>query len=187
MEIIMKPIAFAALFTAFVAAPAVAADTYLGLKTGLATTNFDNKIKTDEVRAPFGMFGGYRINKMLAAEAEFISFGKVTFVGEDARSNAFSLSAVGSVPMDTGLSVYGHSLSGLSLYGKLGLALANTKLTSKANVRRYGITYGFGGQYDIDPAVAVRVGFDHYQLGDNPATAPKGTSNVLSVGGMFKF
>ena len=183
----MKPIAFAALFTAFVAAPAVAADTYLGLKTGLATTSFENKTKTDEARAPFAMFGGYRINKMLAAEAEFIGFGKVTLVSEDARSNAFSLSAVGSLPMSTGLSLYGHSLSGLSLYGKFGVALANTRLTNKANVRRYGITYGFGGQYDIDPVVAIRMGFDHYQLGDKPSTAPRGTANVLSVGGMFKF
>lgn len=171
----MHKIAIAALLTAFVAAPA-AADTYLGLKAGLANTDFDNKTLTSENRTTFGMFGGYHINKILAAEAEFIGLGKVEFVGGGARSNALSLSVIGLVPVG----------GVFSLYGKLGVARASTEATSGVRVRRTSGTYGFGGQYDVNPSTALRLSFDHYNLG-KPAAFPSGTANVLSLGGMLKF
>mgnify|MGYP003385102909 CR=1 FL=1 len=177
----MNKIAIAALLTAFVAAPAVAADSYgnayVGIKVGQAKTNFDNISLTKDSPMAYGIFGGSQFNKNFAVEAEYTDLGKGEFAGGEAKSSAWGLSVVGSVPIG----------NNFSLYGKLGVARANTDASGSASAKHTGATYGLGGNFDVSPSVGLRLSYERYNLGDSAATFPSGKADVLALGAVLKF
>lgn len=166
----MKKIAIAALLSAFVAAPAVAADMYAGIKVGSVNNSAGS---ASESSSSFGVFGGHTINPSFAVEVGYTDLGSVS--SGIIKFTALELSAVGSFPIN----------EQLSLFGKLGMAnTAETGLGLTGN--RTAATFGFGGQYNVAPTVGVRVGFDRYSFGDG-IIFKQGDSSLVSVGGVFKF
>ena len=47
-----------------------------------------------------------------------------------------------------------------------------------------GLTYGFGGQFNVTPMVGIRLGWDKYRFNDN---GTNGHANFYSIGGLVKF
>lgn len=124
------------------------------------------------------VLGGYQLDKMIALELDYTSYGGNAYVsncGVNNCGNYYNYSSLGfygvaSVPVDRAV----------SLYGKLGLV--RTSVSSRATGYNYyandlGIGFGLGAQYDINKKVSARLGVDfNYYYADN-----------LYIGALFKF
>ena len=173
----MKKIATAVLLSAIVVAPAFAADEgfYVGADVGQASTNtFDLSKKTDTA---FSVLGGYQFMKYLAAEIQYNDFGSITGAGggPSVKISGYSGAAVGILPLN----------DQLSLLGKFGYA--STKLGSPTSTTKSDITYGIGGQFNIDPAWGVRLNYDMYKVVSAAPESRTATTSVVSAGVVYKF
>lgn len=126
---------------------------------------------------------GYKLSKHFAVEGQYTDMGKVTnSSGGTAKGHATSLSAVGMLPVG----------DKFDLYGKLGYATSKTKTSGfNANgANRSDPTYGAGVQYDFNPMMGVRLGWDHYGLATaDTVTGSKNDANgnVTSLNAVFNF
>lgn len=166
----MKRIAIAILLSAFVAVPAVAANMYAGVNVGLAKTD----VSGFDTTTSFALLGGYSFNENIAAEVAYSNFGsKDTGFGFSTKIRALSISGIGSYPINDQFSVF----------GKLGFASTAFERTSFPAENKSDLTYGFGGKYNVNNQVSIRVGYDVYKVSVGTSVDEK----VMSVGGVFKF
>ena len=168
----MKNIAIAVLLSAFIVAPAFAADTpfYAGINVGSAKIDSTGFSTTTS----FSLLGGYTFNENVAAEVAYTNFGsKDIGFGFTYKSSAFSISGVGSYPINEQFSVF----------AKLGFASTTLELTAFPSESKSDLTYGFGGQFNVDKQIGIRVGYDVYKVGSPTSVDQK----VTSVGAVFKF
>ena len=167
------------------AAPAFAANNegfYVGGTLGNGRLGMTSTVafsKTSDV--VYGGLFGYRYNENLAVEAQFTGVGKSTTVtGATIKGDAFSLVAVGILPVT----------SSVELFGKLGAASSKTTVAGFATqgATCTGVTVGIGGQYSVSPSVAIRAGWDSYpEAVFNAGVKNFGYAHVISVGAVFKF
>jgi OOP family OmpA-OmpF porin len=133
----------------------------------------------DDTDRALRVFGGYQINRILAAEIGFHNLGKATGSTAAIKGNAWEALAVAAWPI-TG---------GLSAYGKLGIFRGNVEgsgalLPNKET--NYGPTFGIGAQLDVSRNVALRGEWQSYpKLGGS--TLPKTDINVMSAGALWRF
>jgi OOP family OmpA-OmpF porin len=168
----MKKIAIAVLLSAFVVAPAVAADTgfYAGIKLGSSDKSVGG---VSERNSAFGVFGGYSFNPNVAVEVGYTDLG--TAGAGIVKFTSLDVSAVGTFPINQQFSVY----------GKLGLASTKEEALGLSGTRS-AATYGLGGQFNVNPNVGIRLGWEHYGFGDG-ATFNQGDISLVSVSGLYKF
>ena len=176
----MKKIAIALLLTASIVTPAVAADMqkmYVGVRAGKANTSIDNAVLNKDNPTGYGVFIGHMFSPSFALEGEYLRLGEVNQGSGGYKSDAYSLSGVGSIPLG----------EEFTLFGKLGYAKVTSKPSgsnTNGKAKSDGVTYGFGGQYNVTPMVGVRAGWDKYKLDDGTF---KGDVSLVSVGAVFKF
>lgn len=193
----MKKIAIAALLSAFVAAPAVAADNgfYAGVSLGQARSKSPvpgvPMSKTNDT--VYGVLAGYQFTKNWGVEGFFTGAGKwqspvLAGVGINGKADTYGLVGTGTLPLsDT-----------FSLYGKLGYASTKTTSTGTAlglaasfGATRAAATYGVGVQYNVTPAIGIRAGWDRYgaAITNFVAIGAKSNYNVdaYTVAAVFKF
>jgi len=164
----MKKIAIATLLTAFFAAPAVAAEAYIGINAG------QNKMDFSGVKAStaIGVFGGYSFNEYIAGELAYVDFGSADVDGGGSvKGYATSIAAVGSWPL----------AKEFSLFAKLGYA--STEVKDGTSESKSDVTYGIGGQYNATSNIGIRLGYDNYRVGD---TTTK-DSALTTLGVLYKF
>lgn len=163
----MKKIAIAAILSAFVAAPALAADTYLGVNVG------QNKIDVAGVGSStsIGILGGYTFNQHVAAEVSYTNLGSADGTGITITGHVISIAAVGSLPLN----------NDFSLLGKLGLA-SSTIDNTFVSESKSDLTYGIGAQYNASKSVGIRLGFDSFKVGSSNTK----DSSLISIGAVFK-
>jgi OOP family OmpA-OmpF porin len=130
-----------------------------------------------------GLLGGYQVNKNLAVEMQYIDFGKSYFVATSPiTTTGISVSAVGILPVSDSFSVF----------GKLGVASTTLKVDCGActpanySVTKTAVAYGLGGQYNVNQALGIRVGYDKYAIGKS-SEQTDGTYGVISAGVVYKF
>jgi OOP family OmpA-OmpF porin len=179
----MKKIAIAALLSVVVVAPAVAADEphmYAGLRAGPANTNIDNVINGNTSGNPtgWGIFVGHIVNPNFSVEAEYLNLGEIKSNTNSQKSTGFDVALLGGYPFN----------DQFSLFGKLGYAMITGKpggaCTGCSDSKDRGLTYGFGGQFNVTPIVGIRLGWDKYRFNDN---GTNGHANFYSIGGLVKF
>jgi OOP family OmpA-OmpF porin len=179
----MKKIAIAALLSVVVVAPAVAADEphmYVGLRAGPANTNIDNVINGNTSGNPtgWGIFVGHIVNPNFSVEAEYLNLGEIKSNTNSQKSTGFDVALLGGYPFN----------DQFSLFGKLGYAMITGKpggaCTGCSDSKDRGLTYGFGGQFNVTPIVGIRLGWDKYRFNDN---GTNGHANFYSIGGLVKF
>ncbi len=165
----IKKVALTALLIAFVAAPAVAADFYAGVKLG----SVNNSVPTaSESSSGFGVLGGYTINPNFAVEVGYTDLGSV--VSGLVTFKAFEVSVLGFYPVNPQF----------SLFGKLGMASTDESLLDISKTRS-AITYGLGVQFDVNKSAGFRLGFDHYSFGGGVFV--EGDIDLYSVAAVLKF
>ncbi|MES1982367.1 MAG: porin family protein [Pseudomonadota bacterium] len=162
-------------------APAYSADEvfYVGANLGQArasgTLSGGASSATD---TSFSVLGGYQINKIWAAELQYVDLGRIAYSGSTttATSTALALSALGMWPIDNNFSVF----------GKAGLAYSTTTSGRPQDTNRIGIAIGFGGQYNMSNVLGIRAGYDRYEVGKS-SDGNDGNYGVISAGLVYKF
>ncbi|MFZ5523617.1 MAG: outer membrane beta-barrel protein [Pseudomonadota bacterium] len=178
----MKVIVTVALFSAFVAAPAVAADTgfYFGAKFGSVNYGYANV--SNNSQAGYGLLGGYTVNDYFAVEAEFNRLGGFDSTTGTVKGRSFGFSGVGSLPLSPEF----------SLFGKMGISSSTLDDTAKPGYTENftytntGLSIGFGGKFNIGNDAGILFGFDSYPVGDSAITTTS-SAGMLYLGGIFKF
>lgn len=192
-----KAVAAVLLLTAAVtsAAPARAAEKgfYIGANAGFTRTSAISGIDPSKVTGGlFSLLGGYQFNKYLAGEIQYAYLGKAEYTdltfnsnggSASTRTHSFSVNAVGTWPIQ----------DEFSLYGKLGLAVNRTSISNfdvqYTGKMRFMPTVGLGVQYDVIPAVGLRMGWDRYDGAfENGAGANMHFhKNAWSLGAIYRF
>jgi OOP family OmpA-OmpF porin len=182
----MKKIAIAVVLLSAVVAPAVAADNYVGIRAGQAKTSIENNtFNTGTVNSTnptgWGVFIGHDFNPNFAVEAEYLNLGEIKGVNGgvngSVKSTGFSVSGVGSFPINEQFSLFGK-LGYAMITGSPGGSFTGSDQKSRA------LTYGVGGQFNVAPSVGIRLGWDKYKFND---TSMNGNASLVSIGGLIKF
>lgn len=166
----MKKVALAVLLSAVIAAPAIAADAYIGANAG------QNKMDFSGLKAStaYSVFGGYSFNEYIAAELAYVDFGSADIDGGGTvKGSAVSINAVGSFPLGRDF----------SLFAKLGYASTKVESAGSASETKDDTTYGIGAQYNATRNVGIRLAYDNYRVGK---TTTK-DSGFTSIGVLYKF
>lgn len=158
---------------------------YAGLNVGIGKPNISTTNGVDKSSSIVsGGVLGYKINKYLGVEGQYTGIGKVTDkVSGHAKGDALSLTAIGFLPLN----------DEFNLYGKLGVAATKTTVSSNLSpmhdASRTGITYGLGGEYNINKNIGMRLGWDHYNAAVDLTGGSKSNvnANVITVGAVYNF
>ena len=141
-------------------------------------------VSCDDKDTAIKILGGYNFNRNLAAELGYTDLGKAKASGggvtAEIKSTAWELVGVGSYPIANQFSVY----------GKLGLYVAETKASSNIGISEKktnnDLTYGLGVRYDFSREVGVRGEWQRYsKVGGGDIG--KSDVDVLSVGVVWNF
>lgn len=181
----MKKIALAVLLSA-VAAPvfAVADDMhmYAGVKAGQAKSDIEpgtlnGGTASSSNPTGWGVFIGHSFNPNFAVEAEYLNLGEIKLGSNTAKSTGFSVSGVGTLPLNEQFSLFGK-VGYATITGKPGGAYTGSDAKSEA------LTFGVGGQFNLSSAVGIRLGWDKYKFND---TSLSGNASLVSIGALVKF
>jgi len=99
------------------------------------------------------LYGGYQITPNFAIEGSAFNLGRSAPMNGSARVYGLAVDAVGSVAV----------APGWSLLGSAGVAEARLT-TPSGHDSSPGLKAGVGVQYDLNSAMAVRVGYDRYRF-----------------------
>jgi OOP family OmpA-OmpF porin len=163
----MNKIAIAALLSALVAAPAIAADAYVGVNVGKNQMDYSGVNSSTAI----GVLGGYSFNQNVAAEVAYTNLGSADYYGTSITGHVFSVAAVGSLPLN----------KDFSLLGKLGVA-SSTYEVSGYSESKSDLTYGIGAQYNVSKTVGIRLVYDSFKVGSSNTK----DSALISIGAVFK-
>lgn len=203
----MKRLSLALLLAlGFGAAPAIAADTgfYAGAGIGIFNTEIsesDIGLKFDEDDTGFKVFGGYQFLPWLGAELAYIDGGESSVSTSDPAFgsaklevdvSAITAAAVGTLPIG----------EMFELYGKLGIAMWDGKLTASASgliceelelgetcaesVSDDGTDFfwGIGAGINIGEQFNVRVEYEVLEIDPQGVNAD---TDFLSLSGVYRF
>src|SRR5262245_32036415 len=134
---------------------------YVGASVGQSSADCGGGVGScDDKDTAYRFFGGYKFHPNIAVEGGYSPLGEVTATGAGVNakfeSNAWDIVAVGMWPLG----------NNFSIFGKLGFYNAEVKLSS--NVGASGkktssdLTYGIGGQYDLNRNLGFRVEWQRY-------------------------
>jgi OOP family OmpA-OmpF porin len=146
-----------------------------------------NTISCSNADTGIKLFGGYQFNNYLALEGGYLDFGKATisFVPNSHlsfKATAFTVAAVGSLPL----------AHGISLLGKVGVYRAQVKATASGmpgsvKVRNTDTAFGIGAKWDFATNFALRVEYEHFKdVGDKNSIGANNV-NLISLGMSYKF
>jgi OOP family OmpA-OmpF porin len=158
---------------------------YAGGNVGVGKPNINTPNGEDKKSSVLGgIVLGYKFNKYLGVEGEYTGIGKVTDkVNGTIKGDAASIAAIGFLPLN----------DEFNLYGKLGVAATKTKVSSSLapmnDETRTAVTYGLGGEYNLNKNIGIRLGWDHYSAAVIDVTNNKDNfgANVVSVGAVYNF
>lgn len=176
----MKKITAALLLT-IVITPAFASDDYpyIGANFGQTNTRF---APNSPPGTAITLLLGRQLSEDFAIEAQIGDLGSFTLAsGKTAKTTGYSLTVLGFLPLS-------EQWAG---YAKVGYARTYTKFGAGAvsaagyTAARDTTTAGIGGQFKVNSAIKIRLGYDVYGIGDPSSGTAK--TNVVSVGAVFKF
>ena len=185
---------------AFLVALPAAAQTLGGFYAGASVGQSEAKswcsgvdvgVSCDDTSTAWKIFGGYQINRYLAAEAGYARLGKFTAslgpASDEAKVTAWEAAALGIAPL----------ADRLSAYGRLGLYRATVKETTNfaGNFEHDNndLTFGAGLAYQFTAHFGLRGEWQRYHNvggGDVALGAGEGQKSnidVFSIGALWRF
>lgn len=159
---------------------------YIGASAG--ESKFKNECARTDIFAcdhrdtAWKVYAGGKLSPFWGLEAGYTDFGKVNASGGETKAWAAGLSLVGNVPLAANrFDVFGK-LGGL--YGHTDVHAAPSTLFDTGHKAGWGWTYGVGADWNITPAVAVRVDWDRYKL---DFVGGRQDLDMASAGVQFRF
>lgn len=133
----------------------------------------------DNMDSALRVFGGYQVNRILAAEVGYANLGETRGTGVLVKGNSWDASIVAGWPV----------AGALSVHGRLGAYRANLKGGSALAGQQhdnYGLTYGLGAQFDATPNLGLRFDWQEYS-GAGGSGIPHSDIRLLSLGALWRF
>ena len=173
-------------FTATSSSALAAEGFYLGAGVGQGKhsgmPNFGVPV-TKSSDTTYDILAGYSLNDNVAFEAAYTNLGRMTVGTASGKYSAVSLDVVGKLPIS--------AISGLSVFGKVGVARTTLNISSNQNfggtvgkASTSGVTYGFGAGYDFTPDFGVTLSYASYRVGDS---FNKWNESNVALNGVFHF
>lgn len=143
---------------------------------GLGDTDLEELGNSD---TSFKLFGGYRFSDRLALEAAYTDYGDFSEGPVRAEAEALSLSAVGSLPLN----------SQWSLFARGGLARTSTDVRAGSfhdSDDDFSLAVAFGASWLVAPRVELRA---EYELVDNVSFGGADDSDIetIGIGAAYRF
>ncbi len=204
--------------SALTASGAQAQSFYLGGSAGNSSIKLNSQDFLTDIQNPVNdekdtglkLFGGYRFGDLLSIEAGYADFGKASsrytngnyYDNREQKASAWFSAIKADLPLGS---------TGLSAFGKLGLAYKKASQTHTASAANLGylcktcsgsktstdLYYGVGMQYDVSKQVSLRIEYEDFGNFGNKfsydasgaETAGSGRSKVQlwSIGVAFAF
>ncbi|HET7668831.1 MAG TPA: outer membrane beta-barrel protein [Burkholderiales bacterium] len=133
----------------------------------------------DNLDSALRVFGGYQVNRVLAAEAGFANLGETRGSGVLVKANSWDASVVAGWPI----------AGALSVHGRLGMYRANLKgggTLAGQQHDNYGLLYGLGAQFEATANLALRFDWLEYS-GAGGSGIPDSDIRLLSLGALWRF
>ena len=167
----MKKIVIAALLSAFVSVPALAAE-----KSMSAASPFYVGAQLGD--GYIGGVAGYQIDKMYSAELTYIKFDEISAFGISANAASIGVAGVAMFPLEV------KGAPGLSLFARAGFERTSVKVeiafpglpTTSSTVTDTGLVLGGGAQYAFNKNFSGRLGIDI-----------EGEADTLYLSALYKF
>jgi OOP family OmpA-OmpF porin len=146
----------------------------------------------DDKDTAWKVYGGWQLNKWLAAELAYVDLGEASFSGSTAggpfsgetETWGITAHAVGMFPIPIG------GLSALSLLGKLGTIWYDRERTSGGGFSGddddFAFAWGLGVQYTFNQRVGVRAEWDRYESVGNSSVG-EGDIDAWTISLNYKF
>lgn len=156
-----------------------ASPTLLGLSPTLADNGYRLKL-------------GYRANRYLAFEGEYVDYGRVTnpfaspaSLDSGFRSTGFGVNTVATLPVWSKLSLYGR-FGAYRGEARPAFAPSYASLLADGASRGTRVRYGLGLRYDFTKAFGIRAELERYSPLGSPLASDT-ESDLFSVGVMWRF
>lgn len=147
----------------------------------LATLGLTSSSSTDDTDTGWKLFAGYRFMKYLAVEGAYTDLGKFTahstitapgagIVDTEIKANAWTISALGILPLGDSFSLFGRV--GVNLWSTdISATGSGTGGTASASESDDGTdwVYGVGAAYNFTNNLSLRGEWERYDLGDGDA------------------
>lgn len=157
--------------------------------SALSRQGISSSSSSDRGDTAYGVNAGYRFHRNFALEGAYAHLGEFGYSATTAtdtiqgtyKANAYSLSAVGIMPLQDNWSVYGKA--GLAhTRAELGASSASgATAVSGSSHSENGLLVGAGVSYDFTRTLFAKGGWDRYTRVGNDDTG-KGAVDVFSVG-----
>ncbi|MBB4841830.1 OOP family OmpA-OmpF porin [Paucibacter oligotrophus] len=156
---------------------------YVGVDLGQSRNDLSSPtspaLRLDKTDTAYGIFGGYQFNKYFATELSVHKLGQQRIGDSDAKTSAYSLDAIGRLPVNDKFSVYGR-LGGAHYERDFsGLDGAGNKIST-------GFKVGLGVDYAINKDWALRTELTRYNNLPDLGTYGR-TMDSWNVGVSYRF
>jgi OOP family OmpA-OmpF porin len=153
---------------------------------------------TDGRDGAWKIFGGYQYNRHLAVEVAYSDFGRFSTqtvttgpagtVGSDTRANAWSMDAIGLLPLSDRIALFGKvGLHRWEVDGRAAAIVGGAASTVGARATGTDWKYGFGARFDVSKSTALRVEWERFRNVGDAATTGRGDIDVLTLGVHYRF
>lgn len=154
-----------------------------------------SNLSTDDWDPGYKVFGGYQYGPRFSLEGGYFSLGRFGYkvdttpagtLDGSIKVQGMNLDAVGRLPFTERFSAIGRvGLTYVDTAGRFAATGAATLTDPNPGKRTGGHKYGFGLQYDITHAMALRVEAERYRVND--AVGHRGDIDLFSAGLVIRF
>lgn len=162
-----KKIAIAATLALLASAASAADQPYFYAGGDIGSTKIDGY---SDRETSYGVFGGYQINQNFGVEANYRVLADFEDFGADFKGEQVGISAIGTIPLSNGFSVFGRLG-----YNHISAEVKGGGMSYKESDNK--AVYGVGLGYAFTPTVSARV----------EVQKPESDVTNLSAGVSFRF
>jgi OOP family OmpA-OmpF porin len=158
----------------------------------------------DDSDTAFGLAGGYQVNPNFAAELAWVDLGEISYaangtvtdgvdtfdagLGIDQSTSGPVFSILGIVPIGERFSAFGRlGIALMSVDADATVSLDGESASDGVSTDRSNLMYGIGGEFSLNRAFGIRLGWDRYAEVGSEDQAGEVDIDVISLGLRYNF
>jgi len=133
----------------------------------------------DDINATVHVFGGYQFRRWLAGEVAFTNYGKAGSSNAEVKGRGWDATGIAGIPFGETALAYAR----LGIYR--GVLKGGGTLAGRSE-DNYGMTYGFGVQWEWLPRLGLRGEYQRFP-GAGGSTIPDSDIDTVTVSALWRF